>query len=113
MKTITTALSRSLLLPLVAMFGICAVAQAAIVNVNCNANKNNSINVALGKLNKRGPNTVRVSGNCNEAVVIDGFDRLTLEGNPTATINDPTPSPDPDLEDTTVVDIQDSDHVNL
>ncbi len=89
------------------------LAQAADVNVNCNdPKKNNSINAALASLSKGGPNTIRVSGTCNEAVVIDGFDRLTLVGNPTATVNDPTPTT-PELEDTTVILITDSDRVGV
>lgn len=89
-----------------------AMAQAADVTVDCSAKKNNSINAALATLSKGGPNTIRVSGICNEAVLIDGFDRLTLVGNPTATINDPTPSP-PETEDTNVINISDSDRVVL
>ena len=85
-------------------------AHAADVSVNCSARKNNSINAALAILIKGGPNTVRVSGICNEAVAISGFDRLTLIGNPTATINDPTPNQGSD-EDTSVVSIFDSDRV--
>lgn len=90
---------------------VASAAGAADVSVNCGAKKNNSINAALAQLAKGGPNTVRVSGTCNEAVAIDGFDRLTLLGNPTATINDPTPDQGPDFEDTAVVRVSDSDRV--
>lgn len=87
------------------------VAQAADVAVNCGARKNNSITAALAGLIRSGPNTIRISGDCNEAVSIDGYDRLTLIGNPTATINDPTPDQGADYEDTTVLNIMDSDRV--
>ncbi|MEK7413760.1 MAG: right-handed parallel beta-helix repeat-containing protein, partial [Planctomycetota bacterium] len=85
----------------------------ANVTVDCGAKKSNSITAALGALNKHGPNTILITGTCNEALSIDGYDHLTLLGNPTATISDPTPSQSPEDEDTTVVLIFDSDRVVL
>lgn len=86
-------------------------AYAADVTVDCNnPKKNNSINAALATLNKHGPNTIHVSGTCNENVIIEGFYQLTLVANPGATINDPTPS-DPANDD--VIDIYDSHIVTV
>ena len=47
-----------------------------------------TINAALKKLNPQGPNTVTVSGTCNDNVLIQGFDRLTLISTTGAIIND-------------------------
>jgi len=102
---------RTLLISAVLICAAWPLAQAADVAVNCGAKKNNSITAALAGLSKGGPNTVRIAGNCLEAVAIDGYDRLTLIGNPTATINDPTPEQGEEYEDTTVLSIADSDHV--
>ncbi|MGH9554283.1 MAG: right-handed parallel beta-helix repeat-containing protein [Terriglobales bacterium] len=87
-------------------------ANAADVTVECNKKKTTnftSINTALASLSKQGPHTVHVSGNCKEAVVIDGFYSLTLVGDsPGASISDPTPSvPD----DNDVIDISYSRNV--
>ena len=69
-----------------------------------------SITQALAFLPKQGPNTIHVSGSCNENVIIDGFDNLTLVANPGASINDPTPSiPD----DNDVVDVLNSRHITV
>jgi hypothetical protein len=83
------------------------VAGAADILVNCdNPIHHNSINGALAVIRKEGPNTILVSGTCNEHVLIEDFDRLTLTGNPTATINAPT-------EGAPVVSILSSDHIEL
>lgn len=42
---------------------------------------------ALGPIGTAGPNTLLVSGTCNENVTINGMANLTLEGTPSATIN--------------------------
>jgi hypothetical protein len=69
-----------------------------------------TITQALAFLPKQGPNTIHVSGACNENVIIDGFDNLTLVANPGASINDPTPSiPD----DNDVVDILNSRRITV
>jgi len=86
-------------------------AHAADVSVDCSKKK--TITAALASLTKLGPNTVHISGACNEAVNIDGFDRLTLVGDGTASINDPTPTSDPDLEDTTMIFIANASRVDI
>lgn len=83
-------------------------AYGADVTVDCNKKK--TITEALAGLSKQGPNTIHVSGTCNEAVTIDGYEDLTVIGNPGASINDPTPS---DLEDNDVVDISQSRNVTV
>jgi parallel beta helix pectate lyase-like protein len=45
-----------------------------------------SINAALATLDVTGPHLVSVSGTCVENAIIRSRDRVTLEGNPTATI---------------------------
>ncbi|HYL16118.1 MAG TPA: right-handed parallel beta-helix repeat-containing protein [Terriglobales bacterium] len=47
-----------------------------------------SVSAALSHLNPSATNTITVSGACNENVVIQGFDRLTLVASPGASIND-------------------------
>src|ERR1700740_147335 len=67
----------------------CAYAQAANLKVNCNSTGAlSTINGALKLLDPQGPNTLTVSGNCHENVVIQSFDRLTLIANPGVSIND-------------------------
>lgn len=50
----------------------------------------NTITGALRLLDPQGPNTLTVSGTCNENVVIQSFDRLTLIALPGASIVDTT-----------------------
>jgi hypothetical protein len=52
-----------------------------------------TIKGALKTLNPAGPNTLTISGTCNENVVIQGFNRLTLLGKPGATITMPQVAP--------------------
>jgi len=68
----------------------------------------NSINAALKLLNPQGPNTLSVFGTCNENVLIQGFDRLTLIGKRGATINDASGGTGfvVDVEDSTDIEIQ-------
>ncbi len=94
----------------VLLFAATVSAYATDLAVNCNAKKNNSINAALATLSKQGPHTITVSGTCNEAVLIDGFDNLTLVTTTGASINDPTPS---NLEDNDVVDISNSRNITV
>lgn len=60
-------------------------AQGREVRVNCDkpadpaSNPHRSITSALEKLDPKGPNTVIVSGTCEENVLIEGFADLTLE----------------------------------
>jgi len=65
---------------------------AATLHVNCAAREGlHSIGAALKVLqNVPGPSTIDVSGECNEDVVIQGMDRVTLNGLPGASINDPS-----------------------
>ena len=65
----------------------------AIRNVNCD--KGQSLNATLAKMNKFSPATVVFTGTCNEYVVVDGFDNLTLTGEPGATIQQPNTAPPP------------------
>jgi hypothetical protein len=78
-------------------------AQSATVKVHCRGNAA-GINGALSRLNPVGPNTIVVSGTCKENVVIQGFDRLTLQADPSgATITDPSGGNNPTV---TIVDSQ-------
>jgi hypothetical protein len=66
-----------------------------------------TINAALKLLSPAMSNTVTVSGTCNENVVVQAFDRLTLISTTGATINDASGG------QSTVVDIEDSRRVTL
>ena len=97
-------------LALLCSTGLAQVAGAAELVVDCNDPKKlNSINAALAQVGKQGPNIIRISGTCNEAVSIENFNQITLVGNPGASINDPTPA-GPGFA---VVDISSSDRVAL
>lgn len=69
----------------ICFFGVKQV-RASTVAVNCNSGQ--TIQSTLAKLNPAGPNTLTVSGTCNENVTIQGMDRLTLIATGGATIND-------------------------
>ena len=93
---------------LVAMGAASRSAQAAQLNVNCD--KKESIHGAvrfLALVNPHGPNTVVVLGNCNENVVIQSMDRLTLITKKGATISDHSGGA------LAVVDIEDSRSVTV
>jgi parallel beta helix pectate lyase-like protein len=64
------------------------VAQAADVVVDCSNPKAKirTIAAALSQIRPAGPNTIRISGTCNESVTIEGFDRLALIGSSGASI---------------------------
>ncbi len=96
----------------VCLFTLLAAASAYATNltVDCKAKKNNSIQAALNLLSKQGPHTITVSGACNQAVLIEKFDDLTLVTTTGASINDPTPL---DLEDNNAVNISQSRNVTL
>lgn len=91
-----------LLLGLVALFPLISGGYAAGSNllVDCSNPKAKitTITQALSQITKEGPNTITVSGACNESVIIDGFEDLLLLANAGASINDPTPS-NPDDND--------------
>ena len=59
--------------------------------VNCDAGQ--SLNAAIAKLNKEGPNTVFVEGTCTEYVTIAGFENLTVKGTRGATLVQPSVVP--------------------
>jgi len=46
-----------------------------------------TIAAGIARLPLHGPGTILVSGNCNEVVGISNMDRVTVAGNPSATIN--------------------------
>jgi hypothetical protein len=57
---------------------------AAVLRINCD--RGQSISAALTRLDRAGPNTIRVRGTCTESVEIRGFDRLTLLGDAGASV---------------------------
>jgi len=61
------------------------------VVVNCDEGQ--SLNNILSRLEKRFQVTVLVSGTCTEYVQINGFERLTLNGLPGATLQQPSTDP--------------------
>ena len=101
--------------PIVTAFGCLLVlsftAHGVNLKVRCGGTiPPTTISSALKLLNPAGPNTLIVSGACNEAVTINGFDNLALLARPGATINDPTPSiPD----DNDVLDISNSHRITI
>ena len=68
------------ILGLAAILALPGTTAAETVTVNCN--RGESINRALGRLDPKVENTVRVRGTCAEYVVIRGFDGLTLKAVP-------------------------------
>lgn len=67
-----------------------AVAETSTPSTTVDCNNGQSLNAALSKLNKQGPNTVTVSGTCTEYVQVIGFENLTLQGLAGATLVEPT-----------------------
>lgn len=59
-----------------------------IVNCGLPGAPISSISAALARLDPTRVNTVRVSGSCNENVIVQSFANLTLIANPGASIND-------------------------
>jgi hypothetical protein len=93
---------------LVTIGAACQYAQAANVSVNCD--KRDSIRKALRLVaisNSKGPSTITVSGACEENVVIQGMDRLTLITKNGASITDRSNG------NLAVVDIEDSHSVTV
>ena len=86
-------------------------AQGANLKVQCGVAKTtnplHTISAALSLLDPQGPNTITVSGTCNENVVIAGFNRLKLRTTTGATINDASGGTG------FVVDIEDSTDIVL
>src|SRR5262245_66510640 len=100
-------------------FGVClwtialfpVVAQAATLNVNCDANKGltriqNAINI-LRQTASEGPNTIVVTGSCKENITIQSMDNVTLAAQNGASITDPSNA---SLD---VIDIADSRRVSF
>ncbi len=59
--------------------------------VDCD--KGQSLNGTLAKMTKEGPTTIKVKGTCTEYVLISGFEDLTLQGLPGATLLQPSTVP--------------------
>src|SRR5262250_60726 len=61
------------------------------IPVNCD--KGQSLNSTLSRLNRKMPTTILVQGTCTEYVRIDGFENLTLKGQPGAALQQPATNP--------------------
>ena len=83
---------RSMLLALFTTFLLALTAHALTIKVNCRLTSHLTITAAVAKIaatNPLGPNTITVTGNCHENVVISSLDNLTLQAGPLgATITD-------------------------
>jgi hypothetical protein len=78
-----------LIIPFIGLLTLAStVASAATVTVDCSNTKAKirTISAGLALLPLNGPNTLVVSGTCNENVVIDSYTLLTIRGNPSATV---------------------------
>lgn len=77
---------------LLTIFLLGLTAQALTFNVDCRQSTHLPINVIVAKIaarNPLGPNTITVTGNCHENVVISSLDNLTLQASALgATITD-------------------------
>src|SRR5713101_4602639 len=83
-------------------------AQAANLSVNCDKHESVSKTLRLlAKTNPQGPNKVTVSGACNDNLMIQSMDRLTLIAENGASITDSSGATLP------VVDIEDSRSVTV
>jgi hypothetical protein len=80
---------RLLVLLLLTFSAITALAHT--VAVNCDAGQ--SLNTAISKLNKEGPNRVLVQGTCSEYVTIAGFEDVTVTSTSGATLVQPNVVP--------------------
>ena len=83
---------------------------AQAVNLRVNCDKHESINQVLrllAKTNPQGPNRIIVSGSCNENLVIQSMDRLTLITEHGASITDSSGG------SSAVVDIEDSHSISV
>jgi hypothetical protein len=80
------------LLALLTIFLLGLRAQALTISIDCRLSTHLPINAAVARLaarNPLGPNTINVTGNCHENVVISSLDNLTLQASPLgATITD-------------------------
>ena len=66
-------------------------AAAPTPTVDCDAGQ--SLNRTLAKMDKFTPATVTVKGTCTEYVFVDGFNDLTINGLPGATLQQPSTNP--------------------
>jgi hypothetical protein len=66
-------------------------ASPAAITVDCGAGQ--SLSAALSKINKSAPATVTVKGTCTEFVQVNGFNGLTLNALPGATLQQPASNP--------------------
>jgi len=87
-----------------------AVRRAVAVDLDVHCDRHHSIRRVLHMLahiNPQGPNTIEVSGDCKETLVIQGMDRLTIIAKKGASITDPSG------QTLAVVDIENSQRVTL
>ncbi len=89
----TSFIGKSASLAGLMVLALSLTAGATTVAVDCGAKKDNSINAALAGLAKQGPHTINITGTCNENVVIENFDDVTLAGSAGASLNF-VPGPD-------------------
>jgi len=82
--------SFGLILGSLLLASICASALPS-PTVDCDAGQ--SLNSILAKMSKFSPATVTVKGICTEFVLVQGFDGLTLNGLPGATLQQPATNP--------------------
>jgi hypothetical protein len=78
-------LRNMLLLALLTIFLPGLTAQALTINVDCRVSVHLTISAAVARIaarNPLGPNTINVTGNCRENVVISSLDNLTLQASP-------------------------------
>ena len=68
-----------------------ATASAGQITVDCGAGQ--TLSAALAKLDKSAAATVTVKGTCTEFVLVEGFNGLTLNGLPGATLQQPASNP--------------------
>lgn len=89
-----------------------AVLDAATIKVNCGGQSSSvrypqKIGNVLRMLNPQGPNTLNISGTCNENLNINQFDRLSLIAAPGAVIEDSSGGQEP------VINITDSQRISI
>src|SRR6516162_211305 len=89
------------------------VASAGVqINVNCGNPRARVKTIADGLklMGNQHPATLLISGTCHENVTIQSLDRITLQGNPTATIDGGS---DPNYDAVDILDSQDITLANL
>jgi hypothetical protein len=81
---------RSIAVATIVLSSVLASADSTVV-VDCGAGQ--SLNSTLAKMDKFAPASVRFKGTCNEYVLVDGFENLTIKGLTGATIQQPATDP--------------------